>query len=135
LLKTKTKLDSAISVFLGICHNKKISSYCASDVALCAQCACLIPETVNFKGWDHAAIVIRDPDISKYEHYLLEIDRWGFHSYELLERLRYHERQGDEMAIVKIDKEVEDEDKVYAQLVKPFLDMTHKVLVYFLSFS
>lgn len=70
---------------------------------------------------------MKDPEISKHEHYLLEIDRWGFHAYELLERLRYHEKQGNEVAIIPIDNEILDTEGVYGQLIKPYLDMTHKV--------
>lgn len=57
----------------------------------------------------------------------MEIDRWGFHSYELLERMRYHEKQGNEVAIIPINKEVTDEEGAYHVLVKPYLDQTHKI--------
>ena len=109
-----------------------MSSYIASDVVLCTHCACLVPEKVAYNGWDHAAIIIRDPELSKHEHYLLEFDRWGFHAYELLERLRYHERQGNDVAIIPIATEIKDEGKVYAQLIKPFLDLTHKICFTFM---
>ena len=62
---------------------------------------------------------------------MLEIDRWGFHSYELLERLRYHEKQGNDLAIMPLNLEVQDNDKVYDQLVKPYLDLTHKISLFY----
>ena len=99
----------------------------AADIALCTQTACLIPDVVEYEGWDHAALVIKDPEISAHEHLLLEFDRWGFHTYELLERMRYHEKQGSEVAIIPIISEVQDTYKVYQQLIKPYLDCTHKI--------
>ena len=85
---------------------------------------------MGFVGWDTAAIVIKDTDMSIEEYHLLVIDRWGFHSYELLDKLRKYELEKTEMAILPINLEIEDENGIYEQLVKPFLDMSHKVWRY-----
>eukprot|EP00826_Nyctotherus_ovalis_P058398 TRINITY_DN8021_c0_g1_i13.p1 TRINITY_DN8021_c0_g1~~TRINITY_DN8021_c0_g1_i13.p1 ORF type:complete len:285 (+),score=85.57 TRINITY_DN8021_c0_g1_i13:73-927(+) len=100
--------------------------YIAADIALCNQCSCLIPEEVSFVGWDTAAIIVKDSDLSTNECQLLEFDRWGFHTYDLLDRMRYYEKRSAELAIIPISREVTDENGMYKQLVKPFVEMSHK---------
>eukprot|EP00826_Nyctotherus_ovalis_P058400 TRINITY_DN8021_c0_g1_i7.p1 TRINITY_DN8021_c0_g1~~TRINITY_DN8021_c0_g1_i7.p1 ORF type:complete len:131 (+),score=28.32 TRINITY_DN8021_c0_g1_i7:73-465(+) len=101
--------------------------YIAADIALCNQCSCLIPEEVSFVGWDTAAIIVKDSDLSTNECQLLEFDRWGFHTYDLLDRMRYYEKRSAELAIIPISREVTDENGMYKQLVKPFVEMSHKI--------
>jgi len=42
--------------------------------------------------------------------------------------MRYYEKHNIELMIIPINEEIKDENRMYSQLVKPFLEMSHKVV-------